>query len=187
MIHELDIKVIGAEQVAHVPDVFFRVVVLLIQQVFGQVAGNAGGQGDQALVVLADEIVVHAGAVIEPPRERLAHQGHQVPVARFVLAQQNQMAVFPGQGALVLHVGTHVYLAPDHGMNTGVLARLVKLHRAVQHAVVGDGAGVHAQLLHALDQLLDPARAVQQAVFRMQMQVREGHGRPSLLNLIFHK
>jgi hypothetical protein len=42
--------------------------------------------------------------------------------------------------------------------------------------VIGQGQGGHAHLFGALDQLLDIAEAVEQGVFRMDVQVNKGHG-----------
>ena len=61
-------------------------------------------------------------------------------------------------------------------MHARILAGGVKIHHAIEHAMVGDGAGVHAQLLNQSGQLFDAARAVQQAVLGMQMQMRKRHG-----------
>ena len=58
-------------------------------------------------------------------------------------------------------------------IDAGLLCRLVKLHHAVHLPVIGDGDGVHAELLHFVYQFAHTARAVQQAVLRMHMQVRE--------------
>ena len=66
------------------------------------------------------------------------------------------------------------------------LAVLIELERAVQVAVVGDRQGVHAQLFGPLDQPVDRAGAVEQAVVAMAMQMNKrrrrgrGHGHPLL-------
>ena len=49
------------------------------------------------------------------------------------------------------------------------LARAVKIDRAVHHAVVGDGAGGLPHRLDELGEVADTARAVEQAVFGMDM------------------
>ena len=63
-------------------------------------------------------------------------------------------------------------------MNAALERLLVKIHHAVHHAVVGDGARVHAQRLHAVEQIADAVRAVQQTVFGVHVKMCK-HGRPS--------
>ena len=176
---DLQEEIALAEHFFHLPGVFFRLGDAPVQQQFVEVAAQAGRHADKALVVLLEQFIIDAGTVIKAPGEGLAVQVHQVFIAGLVFAQQDQVAVFALGVALFLHVGAHVDLAADDGMDALRLAGLVKIDHAVQHAVVGDGAGVHAQLLQALGQFLDAAGAVQQAVFRVQVQMREGHGHSS--------
>ena len=59
------------------------------------------------------------------------------------------------------------------------LALLIELQRPVQIAVIGERQRVHAQLFGPLDQLLDRAGAIEQAVMAVAMQMnkrRRGHG-----------
>ena len=62
-----------------------------------------------------------------------------------------------------------VHLAPDDRLHADGAGGFVKIDGAVHHAVVGDGAGGLAQIGGALRQLLDPARAVQQAVLTVNV------------------
>ena len=158
-----------------------RVVFPSIQQQLGQIARQAGAHGDQALVVLLQQGIVHPRAVVVTPQPALAHQRGQVLIALLVLAQQNQVAVVPGDAGLVVHVRADVHLAADHRMDALGLGRAVEVQHAVHHAVIGDGAGLHAQLLQPLHQRLDAARAVQQRIFRVQMQVCKHVSTPSRL------
>ena len=81
------------------------------------------------------------------------------------------MRIFAELRLLFVHVRADVHLATDDGMDALADAGAVEVHHAVHHAVVGDGAGVHAQFLEPGNQGLDGTCAVQQAVFGMQMQV----------------
>ena len=173
-----------AEEGFHFAGVLLRLGDAAVQQKLVEIARKAGRQADQALVVLGEQLIIDAGAVIKAPGEGLAVQVHQVFVARLVFAQEDQVAVFALGIDLFVHVGAHVHFAADHGMDALCLAGLVKIDRAVQHAVVRDGAGVHAQRLQALGQLADAAGAVQQAVFAVQVQVRKCHGHTSPVLII---
>ena len=146
-------------------------VVAPVEQKFRQVAGEAGREGDEAAGVFFKQFVVHARAVVKAAREALGDEAGEVFVALVVLAEQNEVGILAEGGLLFVHVRADVHLAADDGMDARVLAGAVKVHHAVHHAVVGDGAGVHAQLLQARHEGLDGAGAVQKAVFRVQVQV----------------
>ena len=62
-----------------------------------------------------------------------------------------------------------VHLAADDGLDALGLAGAVKVDHAVHHAVVGDGAGGLPHRLDELGEVADTARAVEQAVFGMDM------------------
>ena len=66
-------------------------------------------------------------------------------------------------------------LAADDGLHARRLRRLVKVDCAVHHAVVGDGDRVLPQLLDPVHEPRDAARAVKQAVLRMNMQMDKAH------------
>ena len=179
VILQLDEEVAPSEDVQIALGHGARVVLPPVQQQLGQVARQAGAHGDQALVVLLQQGIVHPRAVVVAPQPALAHQRGQVLIALLVLAQQNQVAVVAGDAGLVVHVRADVHLAADHRMDALGLGRTVEVQHAVHHAVVGDGAGLHAQLLQPLHQRLDAARAVQQRIFRVQMQVCKHVSTPS--------
>ena len=149
-----------------------------LEQRLRKVAGQARRQRDQPARIPAQRVVIHAGLVVEAAREALAHQLDQVLIALLRFAQKNQMAVVARGAGLVLHVRAHIHLAADHRMNAAPERLLIKVHHAVHHAVVGDGARVHAQRLHAVKQVADAVRAVQQTVFGVHVKMCK-HGRPS--------
>ena len=62
-----------------------------------------------------------------------------------------------------------IYLAADNRLDACFGTLLIKFHRAVHCAVVGNRQTVHAQLLSVGHQLRNFRSAVQQAVFRMYM------------------
>ena len=77
------------------------------------------------------------------------------------------MAVSAPRAGLVVHIGADIHLAPDHRMNPRRLRLAIKIDHPVHDAVVGNRARTRALLLQPLHQRLDPARAVQQGIFRM--------------------
>ncbi|MPN04411.1 hypothetical protein SDC9_151649 [bioreactor metagenome] len=65
--------------------------------------------------------------------------------------------------------GRDIDLAADDGLDARVLAGAVKVDHTVHDPVVRDGAGGLAHLLQDSRQLLNAARAVQQAELRMNV------------------
>ena len=87
------------------------------------------------------------------------------------------MGVVPVQPVLLVRhaPGGHIDLAADDGLDSGGLAGLVEGHRAVHDPMVGDGDGGLTHVPGGLRQLVHPAGAVQQGVFRMHMQMNKSH------------
>ena len=67
----------------------------------------------------------------------------------------------------------HVKLAAQDRLHALLLGRIEKVHRSVDISVVRHGDGLLPQRRHAVDELVDIASAIQQRIFRMQMQVGE--------------
>ena len=77
-------------------------------------------------------------------------------------------------GVILVHLlepgpapGCHIHLTADDGLDPLRLAGLIEVDDPVHDAVVGDGHRLLAQLLHPLDQFIDPAGAVQKGKFGM--------------------
>ena len=66
-----------------------------------------------------------------------------------------------------------VQLAADDRLDARGLGGVHEMHRAKDVAVIGHGHGRHAEFLHALDQLLDVASAVEHRVIGVQVQMDE--------------
>ena len=136
---------------------------------------HTGGQGDQPLVVRAEQFEVDAGFGIEPLGETLGYHPDQVAVSRLVLDQQNEViaggvdAPLPAESAPLGDVD----LAADDRFDPRVLAGAVKGDRAVEHAVVGQSDGGMPRRLRRLGNLADPAGAVEKTVFAVQVQMHE--------------
>ena len=135
---------------------------------------GAPGKADKPLVILFQQFVVNAGAVVKAFQMPLGHQLHQVAVPGIVPGQQYQMigAAFRA-AAVVAAVVRHIDLAADNGLDTHFLALGIKVHHAVQVAVVGNGKGVHPQTFDLSHQFGDAADAVQHTVFGVGMEMGE--------------
>ena len=173
MVLDFQVVVLRAEEVPHGQGVGLGPLVVPGQKQPGELPGQTGRQGDEALVVLLQQIPVDPWLKIEALGEPPADQGGEIPVAHLIFAQQNQMigpvvdlvdSVKPGPGG-------HVDLAANDGLDARSLGRPVKVHRPVHHPVVGDRHGGLPQFLGPGHQALNPAGTVQQAVFRMNMKM----------------
>src|SRR5258707_7186820 len=106
-------------------------------------------------------------------------QLHEVVVAAFVGGQQGHVVVrlFDPRSRLVVAApGRDVDLAAQDGLDAPVDRRVVEGHGSEHVAVVGDGERLHAELAHLVDELVDVARAVEEAVLGVEMKVDEFGG-----------
>ena len=191
-----------AKDVAELASHLLGPIGAVLQQAGLHLAAQAGREGDEALAVLAQEVLVHPGLVVEALGEARRDEAGQVGEAHGILGQQHQvvarvpgaagvLAVFQallagGAAGLELAVeaglGGHIDLAAQDGLHRPVatavlrlLARIVELHHAEHVAVVRDGNCGHAGGLALLDQVRDAGQAVQERVLGVQVQVREAH------------
>ena len=171
VILHLQIKMIGAEHTCHPLCRLQCALIVILHELLGNLAGQAGRKGNQALMILLQQLMIHPGLAVKAVQIRLGHHVAQVLIAGHILTQQHQMvivvvdAVDPVSPAS----GGHIDLAANDRLNTRFLRRLIEVDDAVHCPVIGDGNGSLAQLLHPAHELFDPARAIQQAVFRMNM------------------
>ena len=113
---------------------------------------------------------------IEAFEERLRGELEQVGEAGLVTGQEREVVarILLAAGVFLKPAaGRDVGLVADHRVDTGRLRRLVKLERAVKVAVVGDREGVHPQLDRAIDESIDRARPVEQAVVAVAVEMGE--------------
>ncbi len=164
------------------PSVFFRrgpgLLIHSPDQKSGNFPGQTGAQGDYAFMVLFQRLIVHPGFIIKSFRKPFGYNFHQIVIARIIFSQQHHMviAVFPGN---ILPVkpgpGRHIDLTADNRLNSRIFTGTVKVDHAVHHAMVRNRQTVHSQRLRLGRQLRNLAGTVQQAVFRMHMQMCKRH------------
>jgi hypothetical protein len=142
----------------------------------------AADQGNQTLGMPRQQLAIDPGLVVEPLEVARRHEAKQVAVPRRVLGQQHEVVEVAVCLPLAIEAGagSDVELAADDGVDLSLATRGIEGHDAVHGPVIGEGKGAHAELRRLVHQALDPAGAVQQAVFRMHVQMHEGrstHGR----------
>ncbi len=135
---------------------------------------------DQALAVLAQELEVDPGLVVEALEVALRDQRHEVPIAGLVHRDQEQM-VDRVEARLVLRAllllearaRRDVGLAADQRLHAGGAGLLVELGRAEEVAVVGHADRALAERPHLLEERRELDRAVEQRVLGVEVQMNE--------------
>ena len=172
MVLQLDVIIAFSEQIPIPQGRGLGPLVVPGQNGLRHLTGQTGRQADQALVILFQQLLVHAGLGIKALHERCRDHLDQVFVASLILAQQDQMVVAVDLVHLVkTGAGSHIDFTADDGLDARLFGCLIELHTAVHDAVVGAGNGGLAAFLDAVHQLVDAAGTVQQTVFRMDVQV----------------
>ena len=173
MVLQLQIEMIRAEDLRHFQGVVFGVFVFPVPQHPGQLTGQTGRQGDQALAVLPQQLHINAGFDVKALCPGHGNHIGEVAIALFIFTQQHQMAALCVKfvdlvkpGAVL---GRHIDFTADDGLDSLRLAGAVEINHTVHDAVVCNGAGRLAQLPDRPGQVPDAAGAVQQAELRMDM------------------
>ncbi len=173
---DLDVKVL-AEDAVEPARQLFRLVELVLEDEFAELAGGAATETNDAFLVYFQQLLVDARDVMIALHEGDGGHLDEVAKAGAVLGQEREVeaglaaARRPLLGALA---GGDVGLVADDRVEADGPAFLVKLDGAVEVAVVGEGEGVHALRLGVGRQLGEAVGAVEQAVVAVTVQMNEG-------------
>ena len=155
-------------------DVAGQLPVLDLERL-GDLAAEARAEADEALAVLREVLAIDARLVVVAVDVGVGDEAAEVLVAAVVLGQEDQVeGLAVGLALLVGHrPAGDVGLDADDRLDALVLRGLVEGDGAVEGAVVGDGHRIHALGGRRVDQLRDPAEAVEQAEFGVDVEVGE--------------
>jgi hypothetical protein len=169
---DLEVQVLGAEDLQQVVGVGARRGRVVVDEALAEPRGQAAGERDDALAV-GRELghVERRLAAVQAVEEAGRGELDQVAVADVVLGQQRQVVALDLAWRAVRVVVDQVDLAAEDRLDALVPARLVELDRAVHDAVVGQPERRLAELGGALGEGLDVARAVEQRVLGVDVQV----------------
>ena len=152
-------------------------VLVAAQQLVGDLALDAGGHDQQAVLVFFQQFLVDARLVVEAFQEGGGDQLAQVAVALVVLDQHQQVEiielVLAAVGLVETRTRGQVQLGADDGLDLVLPGLFVEVDRAQDGAVVGQGHGGHLEGAGLFQQVVDLQGGIEQAVFRMQVQVDE--------------
>ena len=104
--------------------------------------------------------------------ERYRIEFCDIIVSCLVFAQKHEVVEF-WLARLVGVILAKVKFGTDNRFDSRFFARVEKSDRAVHIAVVGNRYRVHSEFFRAFGYRVDPRRAVEQTVFRMNVQMHE--------------
>ena len=114
--------------------------------------------------MLGEKFLAHTRLVVEATQRGFRGNLCEIAIALFVLCQHEQVVVSVAFGRCALNVVVFfladVKFATDDWLNSGLVRGVHKMHRAKNIAVIGHGHGGHAELFHAVDELLHIASTV---------------------------
>ena len=145
----------------------------------GNLPRKTGGKTDQPLRFLRKQLEIDPGLLIKTVDASPADQGNQILIAGHIFAEQHQMM---RRGIDAVHPVPHrpgrdIDLASDDRLDADLLRLLIKIDHPVHHAMVGNGHGGLSEAFGIFQHPVDPAGAVEQAVFGMKMEMdKRFHG-----------
>ena len=201
VVHEFDIEVVLAQDVAEVSGGGYRAVVLPGPQPHVDLTAGAPGGGDEAFAVPVQQFPVESRLAVVPLDAGHARQPEQVVHTFGGLGQHRHVGIglftLHGGRAILAHlVAGHVAevvrcagvatlrgvvpLDADDRLDTVLLPLLVEVVGPEHVAVIGHGDRGHFQPSRFGEQIVEPGSAVQHRVLGVHVQVHERvrHGAP---------
>ena len=129
--------------------------------------------------MLLQHLVIDAGPSVEALHVPDRGETDEVAVSLLVRREQDEMRVLRGRVRWLDSHATvsvrHVGLAPYDRSDPGLAGLLLEGPRSEQVAVVRESDGRHPEVDGAVDQIVDPVRAVEERVLAMRVEMNERH------------
>jgi hypothetical protein len=145
---------------------------LILEQVLLHPAAQTARQDDQSAPMLGEQIEVDARLVVVAVDIGLRNELDQIAVALCIRREDGEV-VFVARASVPVAAGSNVHLASQNGLDPLRLRRKVELERTVQNPVIGERDRGHVELFGGVDEVVNPARAVEERVFTMYVEVNE--------------
>ncbi len=183
VIHELEEVIPLAEDLLVLLCDLHRRVDPLVEQRARELALQARRQRDEPLRVLAQDLAVHARAVVVAVQVRGGHERDEVLIAGEVLRQEDEVeglaVALDARVAVEARVPRDIRLDADDRLYTGLACGDVEVDRAIERAVVRERQRRHLELFRTRHEVRDARKAIEKAVFAVCVEVDElGDGGP---------
>ena len=179
VILQFEEKIVRAERLLEPVHGVARLVQLILENPVWNFAGEAAGHRNQTFAVFRQNFLVNARLVIITLQMRRRRELDEVFVAGLVLCEQSEMMinVAPAAGAAGFlfqpAARCDINFTADDGLDALFARGLVKINRAVKHAVVGDGQRGKFQFVRLFHQFVQTACAIEQGILGVQVQMNK--------------
>ena len=168
---QLDVGRVAPEDLHEPVEILARVLRPVLDERARDASRQASGQRDDALRVTLEQLPVDARLVVVALE--IAERGEldEVRVALVRLREQREVRVALRLGAAVVR---DVDLAPDDRLHARLARLAVELDRSCERAVIGERDRRHLEPCCLVHERRDPARAVEDRVLRVDVEMDEG-------------
>jgi hypothetical protein len=188
LVLDFEEEVALAEDVAEAIGILPSFVEFFLDDTFGHGTAEASRKGDEPFAVLAEELVVDAGLVVEAFEETSGDEFDQIAVAFQGFAEKDEMIGATSAGFKVVAVlGDGPCLLPplqaatlgdvdftaDDGLDVALGGFIEEISSGKQVAMVGDGHGGHFLPGRFVEKFGSFARAVKKTVISVNVQVNK--------------
>ena len=169
----LEEEILLAEDVAISVRQAAGVFVFIVEDGFVKIAAQACREADQAFRMGGEQVLIDARLVVKAIKEGRRNHLDEVLVAFLVFAEQDEMVVTVGIGAGLVPLLRNIHFAADNGMDPLRFGGVVEADRAKEVAVIRHSNGGHFLLGDDLHELVDFARAIEQRIVGVVVEVNE--------------
>lgn len=155
-----------------------REIILGVNRV-RHLALQAAAKADDSLRVLREELLINPRLVVKSVEVRRGDEAHEVLVTVQIRCEQREVEggfLLRDGGFLRVRIGRDIDLAADDGPDLRLLARQVKIHRAIHRAVVGDRERGHPHFLRLFHGGVHAHHAVERGIFGVAVEMDEAVG-----------
>ena len=177
LILDLEVEILLSENIAERAGCPPGRLVVPFHQPLRHLALQTARESDQPLRMVRQKLLADARFVIEATQRCLGGYSGQIPVALFVLGEHQQVVIGIAFRRSALDVVVvflaDVQFAAHDRFDARRLGRIHEMHGSKDVAVIGHSDRGHAEFLHAVNEFLDVAGAIEHRVVSVQVQVNE--------------
>ena len=119
--------------------------------------------------MLCDGFVIHPRLIVKAFYRGDGTEAHEVFIPFVIFGKQDEMRIFPSGLPFFQKILGDIHLAAQDRLNPFLFAGGIKIHNAIHHAMVCQRQGLLPEFPGAPGQFCNARRAIQKAVFAMDM------------------